>query len=460
MGKYRIYLSLIFAGLIMFSGCNEGSRKSTISGNCDLTYLPKPKSDVITANPQNTKETCPEVFTIDCLGEDIKNELTGIIDDLEIKHPMIVINQQEVAIVKNRIKNKIEPQYSAYLDLMENAQEALSFEPNAPDTIEIQGGYYYDPAKKDQAYVVAGGYLSTSNAPQVKALLGAESYNAYTCALAYTYSGEDKYADKTIEILMDWADKNTTFTGGDRGLKLGNFSPLGYAADFIYDYEGWDKQDRQKFLDWWEQQVHVHTYEVVKRKDNNWKDAGMIGLFTSAVLLEDKELLLDGVSELRSYFVKRYDKGVRRTDGYWKIQTDGNCTYLPREVRKRKMKGDRGVTYTQYALTSMVQIFEAGRYAGCDFWDLKTDQGVGLEELINDFFGWQFELDKFPFNDNPVRFYKRYNTFELAKNNLNVREEMKDWLSKNRPVSGGDGDVYITLNKGDLYRGDPVRKRK
>ena len=29
---------------------------------------------------------------------------------------------------------------------------------------------------------------------------------------------------------------------------------------------------------------------------------------------------------------------------------------------------------------------------------------------------------------------------------------IKDWLTKNRPVKGSQGDEYVTLNKGDIFK--------
>ena len=123
-----------------------------------------------------------------------------------------------------------------------------------------------------------------------RTLLWDNSHAAYTCALGYTFTNDVKYADKAISILMSWTNMETTFTGDDRGLQLGSFfSPMLYAADLLYNYSGWSEADKVKFKIWWKSECVIKgdILRVMRQKDNNWKDAALLGMLAASVVLED-----------------------------------------------------------------------------------------------------------------------------------------------------------------------------
>jgi len=381
----------------------------------------------VSKTPQKTSTP-----SFDYLDAQIKKELALKVKNFEFTHPMTVINKAELDIVKQKIKNNTEPQASAYKKLIEDAEAAQDFTPHPTEEIYMMGRY-------TKPY---------RNLDAVRKYLWANCHAAYASALAYSYCGDEKYADKAIEVLNAWAVKGSIFTGGDRGLQLGSwFSPMLYAADLLYYYPGWEAQDKKKFKQWWRQNCLVHTYEIMYRKDNNWKDAGMLGVLSAAVVLEDKELLLEAVTELRSYFVERNDDKVKMS-GLWKIRKDDRGVYLPREVVRDV--GRKGVTYTAYALTTMVQAFEIARYASFDFWHLETPEGATIQEVIEWYFRWNILEHEFPWRKSPNKSDKRYNCYEIANNHFTIMPEMAEWLSRNRPVVGREGDEYVTLNKGNI----------
>ena len=63
------------------------------------------------------------------------NEDTITLSKFKFVHPMTVTSSKEVAIVKDRIKNGIEPQATAYKKLIEVADSLMSFVPNPPDSM-------------------------------------------------------------------------------------------------------------------------------------------------------------------------------------------------------------------------------------------------------------------------------------------------------------------------------------
>ncbi|TRX61208.1 T9SS type A sorting domain-containing protein [Fulvivirga sp. M361] len=358
----------------------------------------------------------------------------------EFKHPMTVLNSGELELIKKRISLSVEPQASAYLALIAEADGYLNFVPNAPVTLDIPGGYQ-----------------DSNGLNAARELLWSNCHPAYTTALAYALTGNIAYAEKAREVLMNWTQTETTFTGDDRGLQLGSyFTPMLYAADLIYDYSGWTGTERDQFHLWWRTECleKGEVIHVMRGKDNNWKDAGLLGVFAAAVAFEDHDLLNEALIQLKSYFYSRTDKNVRLPGAGWKIESDDNGVYLPREVVRND--GRSGLTYTAYALTTMVQCFEIARYAGFDLWNDTTEKGVQIIDVINQYFIWERNPSSFPWGV-PNLTTKRRNHYEIANSFLEADHGITNLLQTERPIRGREGDAFSTLNKGGMKGRDTVR---
>lgn len=358
----------------------------------------------------------------------------------EFSHPMTVISGEELSIIRQRILYNVEPQHTAWLQLKSNADAALEFAPNAPQLLEIPGGYV-DPNGLEYA----------------RNLLWGNCHAAYSCALRYAITGEQLYAEKAVEVLMNWANKGTRFYGDDSGLQLGSyFSPMLYAADLLHDYSGWTTADRNLFKTWWRSNCleDGDILGVLRRKDNNWKDAALLGTFAASVVLEDTLLLKEALVQLKSYFFSRTDGNVQIPGKQWKIAVDEQGVYLPREVVRND--GRSGLTYTAYALTTMVQGMEIARYAGFDFWQDTTELGATLGDVIQQYYEWDVLNEPFPWNNSATKSDKRRNCYEIANLKYDFSSDYKHFIEKARPIAGREGDEYSTLNKGDLTGIDTI----
>ena len=355
-----------------------------------------------------------------------------VLTDYQFRHPMTILSVEELAVVKNRIANGVEPQATAFQALITAANAKQTFVPDPPTTMNIMSGYD-----------------TNSNLSLMRAWLWRNCSSAYTSALAYAYTGQTKYADKAVEILNAWATKGTVFTGADAPLQLGSyFSPMLYAADLLHDYPGWSTTSRSKFKTWWTNNCLVHTKVAMNDYLNNWKDAGILGVMSAAVAFEDEALLQSALIQLQLYF-KVNPKASDPLNPSWKMSKDSRGHYLTDEVDRNL--GRSGLTYTYYSLTTGIQCFEIARYAGYNFWTAQTSKGATYPGVIKQLFNWSILGETFPWYANPDNdiTYQR-NSYEIANNNCTLSTTMKNWLSNNRPVQGNQGDEYVTLNKGDL----------
>ncbi len=361
-----------------------------------------------------------------------REEYNIVLDSFEFSHPMTVINKTELIAVRENIQNNVEPQISAYLALISEAAVQLGFTPDAPASMNIMGGY--EP---------------NSNLGEMRDWLWRNCHSAYTCGLAYALTDETEYADKALEVIMDWANTYTTFTGGDRGLQLGSwFSQMLYAADLIWAYPGFSAADKDQLKKWvrnkWLDEGDV--LDVMRRKDNNWKDAGILGTMSASVILEDTLLLKESLVQLKSYFFSRTDDYVKIKGPHWKVRKDYKGIYLLREVVRND--GSSGLTYTAYALTTMSQCFEIARYAGHNYWHDTTEDGATIQDVIEQYYAWDILNDPFPWHTSPNKTTNRRNCYELANTHFDLSEPMRQWIENNRPLKGREGDEYITLTKG------------
>lgn len=342
------------------------------------------------------------------------------LDNLRFQHPMTVVKSSELEIIRYRIKNRKEPQYSAFQVLIINANRVMNFEP--------------DPPKR---MLIMGGYEKNTNLPQMRAWLWRNSHAAYTCALAWKLTDEECYANKAVTILMSWANQNTTFSGTDSALQIGShFTPMLYAFDLLYDHDNWPKSQRDIFETFWRERCLIHTKGKMK-KQNNWGDNCLMGVFAAGIAFEDRSLIQDSLERLNEYF-----------EGSWKFKNKEGVSYLPAEVTRNN--GHSGLTYTAYALTALVQVLEMAMNCGYDWWSRKTANRVSLKEVIEDYFDWMILGASFPWSTNPKRYTKSYrgNVFEVANTRLSLKPEIACWLAMNRPIDGRQGDEYSTLLKG------------
>ena len=239
---------------------------------------------------------------------------------LPYEHPGGMHPKRQLEFVKKQLKQKKQPYYAAYLQLLGHADSALLKNTNALPDFNVPG--FYKNAE-----------LHRANSK----VLQNDAFNAYACALAYALSGEKKFADKSLDFLMAWATTNTGYSNDDGSLVMA-YSGTAFinAAELLYHYKGWPEKDREKFLSW-ARNVYRKAANEIRTKKNNWDDWGRLGSILTAHLLDDKAGIAENIRLIKSDLVH-------------KIEADG---HMPEEVRRQ----GNGIWYTYFSLAPITAAY-------------------------------------------------------------------------------------------------------
>lgn len=229
------------------------------------------------------------------------------------EHPGGMHTQEQIDLVKERIQQKKEPYYQAYLQLIDYADAALNHESHALTDFNVPG-FYIDSAA----------HRTNSKSLQ------SDAFDAYACALAYQLNGDEKFAEKALDFLMAWANLNTQYSNHDGSLVMAySGTAMIMAADLLYTYPNWGKDDKAQFFSW-AKHVYRKACNEIRGRKNNWADWGRLGSILTAQLLDDSTEVEKNIQLIKS-------------DLFHKIADDG---HMPEEVRREK----NGIWYTYFSL--------------------------------------------------------------------------------------------------------------
>lgn len=246
-------------------------------------------------------------LTIFCFGLMISQSLSAF------NHPGGMHPKTQIDFVRQRIKQKSEPYYSAFKDLIKNTDSAFIKEHHALADFSVPG-YYVKPLEHRRNSL---GFQT-------------DAFNAYACALAWQLTGEKKYATRALYFMNAWGSINKKYSESDGPLVMSySGTAMVIAAELMHDYKGWKKDDKQLFSQWIVNVYQKASNEIRNRK-NNWADWGRMGSSLSAYYLDDEKEMNENIRLVKS-------------DLFDKIADDG---HMPEETRR----GSNGIWYTYFSL--------------------------------------------------------------------------------------------------------------
>jgi hypothetical protein len=210
-----------------------------------------------------------------------------------------------------------------------------------------------------------------------------DTATAYGLALAYTVSGDVRYAQGAREYIDAWVSTTTSLVnacpdsgGCQTSLIVARVVPgFVFAADLLRPSGVFSAADDAALRAW----LKGLILPDLPTRDGNWGDAGTFSRAVIADYLGDS-----------AEFAKALDEWRRRIDI---VPSDGD---LPDEVRR----GEDGMSYTQEALQYKVALARLAELRGTDLWSYVGKQGGTLQGAIDLLASYWFRPTKWPWDAN------------------------------------------------------------
>ncbi|MCR5850907.1 MAG: alginate lyase family protein [Bacteroidaceae bacterium] len=220
---------------------------------------------------------------------------------------------------------------------------------------------------------------------------------AYQNALRWKIGGTPSNAKAAVRILMAWANKTTAISGtSDACLAYGLYGyQFAQAAELMRDYEGWKREDFEKFQQWMLTLWYPGAIRFLRVRNGTWENSGKwwqapghywsnwglcnaLCVMSIGILCDDVQIYNEGIS-----FIK-YDQVGTFTDpptihevtghddytGQGAIQNDGltdflgNLVVTTSDVSGSKFQVPNGEEVEVGSYGELGQLNESGRDAG------------------------------------------------------------------------------------------------
>lgn len=207
-------------------------------------------------------------------------------------HPGIAHTRASIDFVREKIDAEEEP-WARNWDVLDRSDYAsLQWEP------------------KPRSHVERGAY----NHPNIgSSEFSADGKAAYTHALHWALSGDQKHARKSAQILNAWSAKLRTVTNHDAKLLVGmsGYTYCNAAEILKHTWSGWTKGDQKQFDSMLLEVWHPIIRDFFPSANGNWDASIMQTMMAMAVFLDNREMFDrathyfkegEGNGALRNYF--------------------------------------------------------------------------------------------------------------------------------------------------------------
>lgn len=294
-------------------------------------------------------------------------------------HPGVTVSRAQLDFTREKVDAGAQPWKGAHDQMMGSKYASLSRTPEPRAVVEC--GSYSDPnhgCTEEREDAIA----------------------AYTTALAWYLTRDDRYAKKSIELMDAWSATIKDHTNSNAPLQTGwAGSSWPKAAEIIkHTYDGgWGNADRFATM-----LRDVYLPEIINgsHSNGNWELSMMEAALGIAVFIEDKAAYDKAMAKFRT-----------RTAAYVYLASDGD---LPKTVPSQNLdtrekivkywQGQgtfttgltqetcRDFTHTGYGLSAISHVAETSRIQGEDLY--RTDVGERLRQGLG--FQAKYELGEAP----------------------------------------------------------------
>lgn len=279
-------------------------------------------------------------------------------------HPGGLYTSAQYDFVATKVQANAQPWKAAYDKLIVDANAWLAETPSAVATWTVPNAYS-DPAGHTAA----------------RTLMMNDAKAAYACALAYRFTGTAAYANKTRDLINQWASVNTSIAGGD-GPLVTAYAAVGLilSAELIKGYSGWAAADKAQFVSW------VNAVFIPKvlsiAQTNNWGDWKNFALLAAYHYTDDTADFTTTVSAVKN-----------------QIDTSLHVTgYLPDETTR----AENSLWYHYFALAPLTAAAQfVYNTTGEDLFNWTSGSGKRLRTAVDYLFYYSQNPGAWPWHANP-----------------------------------------------------------
>jgi hypothetical protein len=279
----------------------------------------------------------------------------------ELRWNGVFLSSERIAGLREHIAtNSDDP---ALTNLFEQADRALGRDPKAPRQWYVPPFYSGDPA----------------NHRRPKHALMEDANEAYSAALTYRLTDDERYAEAAATLINAWATEVEALSRADDSALVFSyhFPALIFAADLLEPYHGWDRTSRREFAQFVrDRAVPMNTM----RSANNWANWGTVLVISAGAYLRDRDLFAVGLARWKELIDSQ-------------VATDGT---LPHEITRNNGTGNAGIWYTHFSLQPQTIAAEVALVNGVDVFDYTSPTGMSLHDAFHVVAGWVDEPTTFP----------------------------------------------------------------
>lgn len=282
-------------------------------------------------------------------------------------HPGILHTQADFDRVKEKLATGQEPWTAAYNKLMTSKHVDLNWKPN-PTVKIIRGGWNVWEPEGDN-------YGAAMN----------DAATAYQCALVWRITGDERYAEKSVEIMNAWARTCKKVSGNSNGsLASGLYGyEFANAGELMRDYEGWNREDFKRYQQWMLRVFSDQSFGFLQERhgcadDHYWSNWGLCNVLCEisvGILCDDIYVYNAGMEYYKYMEEHRYAETLRNL--VWKLHKDdrGPFGYFGQMQESNRDQG-----HASMAVVLAADVCGAGLNQGDDLYAYMDDRiATGFE---------------------------------------------------------------------------------
>ena len=308
------------------------------------------------------------------------------------------LNMESLLKVRNATRENSKEYKDAYKKLLRDAEKSLAVAPvsvmdkdqtpssgDKHDYMSLGRYFWPDPTKPDGLpYINKDGETN----PEVETITDRKnievvSKNSWTLALAYFFSGEEKYAEKATSFLRTWflnpetkMNPNLNFGQMVKGKEGGRPSGLIETrcltqivdvVGFLAGSKSWTEADQQGITSWFEQYFQ-------------WLNENSIGVKESATT-NNHGTWLRGQKISIALFLNKKDIATQLSNEAKEKVIATQIT--PEGEQPRESARTRSLHYTHFNLQAMFTLASLAKSAGVDLWNYQTEDGRSIKRALD-----------------------------------------------------------------------------